>query len=68
VADLSTNPALIRIEAIEAELSILRKKLEGRGSANPDVMLEGIWSDVKFSDEEIDEVRRAWKTKFDDVT
>ena len=68
MTEVTTNPALVRIEAIEAELSTLRKKLQGPGSEETKVVLDGIWKDVKFSDEEIDDVKRSWSKKFDDIT
>jgi hypothetical protein len=66
--EISTNPALVRIEAIETELATLRKKLQAQGSQEPKIVLDGIWKDIKFSDDEIREVKRSWIKKFDDIT
>jgi hypothetical protein len=65
--EVTTNPAVVRIEAIEEELATLRKKLQAQTPDEPKVVLEGVWADVVISDEEINEVKNSWMKKFDDI-
>ena len=56
-----------RIEALEAEIAELKRKLTTRGT-RPVKSLYGILGDVDFTPEEIDGVKASWEgTRRDDV-
>ena len=67
MTEAQTNAALVRIAAIEHELSILKRKLAGQPAKRRRVTLQGIWKDVGISDQEIEEVKKSWESKLDDL-
>ena len=67
MSDVSTKAIAVRLEAIEREIADLKQKLIAGTSASSVASLEGVWKDIHISDQEIEEVKRAWSKKLDDL-
>ena len=57
---------LIRIEILEREIASIKAKLTAEG-AKPPVKLEGLWSDIEVSDEDIEEAKHSLFRDIDDI-
>ena len=67
MTEAKTNAALVRIAAIENELSVLKRKLGGQPAKRRRVTLQGVWKDVSISDQEIEAAKKSWETHLDDI-
>ena len=67
MSESSVKAIEVRLEAIEREIALLKRKLAAPPLVGGEVKLEGVWKDIEVTDEEIQAVKTSWKAKLDDI-
>ncbi len=62
-----TNEALlVRLKDIEGEIADLKRQLKAKPPKRTPITLRGIWKSVEITDQEIEDVKKAWSKVLDD--